>query len=403
MQNVTPKSTSKPRVAAVVEETEKTKRYGAAVRSLIFETYGRLGGEGTKVTAGRGDGGGGERAVQPTRCWTMEDPAGASAAVCSGGCLLAGTGVQRRACTVCVHVCNMPCVLLFFVQRVLCVIVKRFPVETRWFNTTYGSASTLRHTFVGVFDVHLGLLQLFWLLGTQRAVRPKTRRVYDHATEMLAVWARTKCRRMRNAEGSDGVLGDFIEDCYFRGNHLHVEARVSAALMHRPPKFGRFGAQKLPRTWRKGRRILRLQSPRRFAPCSTGLQLRQVDRTLENVRTRAGIGRHRLPGDAPRPSERLCARLRASDKSVIGYESRASVVFEWRKLTDEQSRVCSRCEAQCRGFCVRPKFQSSLARSFGAFQKPVLCGHLRRLKVCDAPHLAARICCPTLRASTQAS
>ena len=30
-------------------EAEKTKRYGTAVRSLVFETYGRLGGEGTKL------------------------------------------------------------------------------------------------------------------------------------------------------------------------------------------------------------------------------------------------------------------------------------------------------------------------------------------------------------------
>ena len=37
---------------------------------------------------------GGERAVQPTRCWTMEDPVGTSAAVCSSRHLLASTGVR---------------------------------------------------------------------------------------------------------------------------------------------------------------------------------------------------------------------------------------------------------------------------------------------------------------------
>ena len=31
------------------KEAEETKRYGTAVRSLVFETYGRLGGEGTKL------------------------------------------------------------------------------------------------------------------------------------------------------------------------------------------------------------------------------------------------------------------------------------------------------------------------------------------------------------------
>ena len=42
-------SASKPGVAAVAGEAEKTKRCGMAVRALVFETYGRLGGEGTKL------------------------------------------------------------------------------------------------------------------------------------------------------------------------------------------------------------------------------------------------------------------------------------------------------------------------------------------------------------------
>ena len=42
-------SASKPGVAAVAGEAENTKRCGTAVRSLVFETCGRLGGEGTKL------------------------------------------------------------------------------------------------------------------------------------------------------------------------------------------------------------------------------------------------------------------------------------------------------------------------------------------------------------------
>ena len=42
-------STSKTGVAAVAEEAEKTKRYGMAVRALVFETSGRLGSECTKL------------------------------------------------------------------------------------------------------------------------------------------------------------------------------------------------------------------------------------------------------------------------------------------------------------------------------------------------------------------
>ena len=42
-------SASKPGVATVAGEAEKTKRNGMAVRALVFETYGRLGSEGTKL------------------------------------------------------------------------------------------------------------------------------------------------------------------------------------------------------------------------------------------------------------------------------------------------------------------------------------------------------------------
>ena len=42
-------SASKRGVAAVAGEAEKTKRYGTTVRSLVFETHGRQGGEGTEL------------------------------------------------------------------------------------------------------------------------------------------------------------------------------------------------------------------------------------------------------------------------------------------------------------------------------------------------------------------
>ena len=48
-QYVTNDSASKPGVAARRRSKEKTKRYGLAVRSLVFETCGRLGGEGTRL------------------------------------------------------------------------------------------------------------------------------------------------------------------------------------------------------------------------------------------------------------------------------------------------------------------------------------------------------------------
>ena len=56
---------SKPGVAAVAGEAEKTKRYGVGVRSLVFETDGRLGGEGIKLLRDLVTTGGGEWAVQP--------------------------------------------------------------------------------------------------------------------------------------------------------------------------------------------------------------------------------------------------------------------------------------------------------------------------------------------------
>ena len=91
-------SASKPGVAAVAEETEKTKRCGTAVRPLVFETYGRLGGEGSKLLR---DDGGGERAVQPTCSWTMEKPVRAGISDCTSRHILQSGGIQCRGASRC--------------------------------------------------------------------------------------------------------------------------------------------------------------------------------------------------------------------------------------------------------------------------------------------------------------
>ena len=53
-----------------------------AVRALVFETYGRLGGEGTKLLRDFGEYGGGKWTVQPAWCRTMENPGGTSNVDC---------------------------------------------------------------------------------------------------------------------------------------------------------------------------------------------------------------------------------------------------------------------------------------------------------------------------------
>ena len=80
------RNVSKPGVAAVAGEAEKTKRFGAAVRSLVFETCGRH-----QVAAWFGGNGGGKRTVEPACCQTMEDPVGASVADCKQ---IASAGIQ---------------------------------------------------------------------------------------------------------------------------------------------------------------------------------------------------------------------------------------------------------------------------------------------------------------------
>ena len=85
-------SASKPGAATVAGEAEKTKRYGMAVRALVFETYGRLGGEGTKLLRDLVTNGGGKWTVQPACCRTMENPAGTSTADCTSRHILASAG-----------------------------------------------------------------------------------------------------------------------------------------------------------------------------------------------------------------------------------------------------------------------------------------------------------------------
>ena len=95
-----PRKCVETRVAAVAGETVKTKRYGTAVRPLVFETYGRLGGEGTNLLLRPGDNGG-KWAVQPARSWTMENPVGASIADRTSRHILEGAGIQGRGASRC--------------------------------------------------------------------------------------------------------------------------------------------------------------------------------------------------------------------------------------------------------------------------------------------------------------
>ena len=93
-------SASNQGVVAVVGEAEKRKRYGTAVRSLVFQTNGRLGGEGTKLlrdlvaTAAAN----GQCSPHAVGRW---DPAGASAADCTSRHILASAGIQSCGATCC--------------------------------------------------------------------------------------------------------------------------------------------------------------------------------------------------------------------------------------------------------------------------------------------------------------
>ena len=75
-------SASKPGMAAVTGAAEKTKRCGTVVRSLVFETHGRLGGEGTKLL---------RDLVANGQC---SPHAGTSAADCTSRHILEGAGIQ---------------------------------------------------------------------------------------------------------------------------------------------------------------------------------------------------------------------------------------------------------------------------------------------------------------------
>ena len=92
-------SASKPGVAAVAWEGEETKRYGMAVRSLVLETYERQGGEGTKLLRDLVTTAAAKWTVQPACCWTMENPAGTSAAGCTSRHILASAGIPNCGAT----------------------------------------------------------------------------------------------------------------------------------------------------------------------------------------------------------------------------------------------------------------------------------------------------------------
>ena len=89
-------SASKPGVAAVAGETEKRR---VTVRPC--ETCGRLGGEGTKLMRDLVATAAANGKCSPPGVWTMEDPAGASAADLISRHILEGAGIQSCGASCC--------------------------------------------------------------------------------------------------------------------------------------------------------------------------------------------------------------------------------------------------------------------------------------------------------------
>ena len=94
-------SASKPGVATVAAEAEKTKRCGMAMRALVFETCGRLGAEGTKLLRDLVGTALANGQCGRACCRTVENPAGTSVADCTGRPILASAGFQSRRATCC--------------------------------------------------------------------------------------------------------------------------------------------------------------------------------------------------------------------------------------------------------------------------------------------------------------
>ena len=82
-------SASKPGVAVVAGEAEKTRRYGRAVRALVFETHGRLGG--TKLLPD----------LAATAANGQCSPHAVGAAYCTSRHILASVGIQSCGVTCC--------------------------------------------------------------------------------------------------------------------------------------------------------------------------------------------------------------------------------------------------------------------------------------------------------------
>ena len=99
-----------------------------------------------------------------------------------------------------------------------------------------------------------------------RAVSVPSRRTYEKALDDWRSYLEKVGLQPRSAAETDGAVADYFDEGFFQGRQPSTGERLLAALMDREPRFGRYGGDRLPRSWRALKGWRRMIPPRSRKP-----------------------------------------------------------------------------------------------------------------------------------------
>ena len=82
------------------------------------------------------------------------------------------------------------------------------------------------------------------------AIGPQSQKTYAAELEEFTIYAVPRGLDVRDSEGLDRLLVDYMNLLYLEGHQAYKADRLAASILHHYPQYGRHGDSKLPRLWR---------------------------------------------------------------------------------------------------------------------------------------------------------
>ena len=167
------------------------------------------------------------------------------------------------------------------------------------------------------------------------AIGPQSQKTYAAELEEFTIYAVPRGLDVRDSEGLDRLLVDYMNLLYLEGHQAYKADRLAASILHHYPQYGRHGDSKLPRLWRalKGFRKLCPGKSRLAYPLAIWAAVATRMRQLGHARM--GLFVLMAVSTYGRPSEMLRLRVFSLVRPSPGITRKLDIADEPRGKTRE--------------------------------------------------------------------